>query len=195
MWISSKYTYIQASQVVLVVKNPPPNAGYIRDASLIPGSGRSPGRKHDNPFQYFCLENPKDRGARWAAVHSVAKSWTWLKWLHTHACIHISPLSWAPHPTLLGHHREGVFSPVASQDAHSLCFLVHLWTARPAKENSRDMRGLWHSQGYMPSLLPASLASWAWELHLLGWDWLLFLFILFLDILLSHQNCFVFLPT
>ena len=38
-----------------------------------------------NPLQYSCLENPTDRGAWWAIVHRVAKSWTWLKELsHTH---------------------------------------------------------------------------------------------------------------
>ena len=49
-----------SSQVVLVVKNPPDNAGDIRDAGSIPGSGRSPGGGHGNPFQYSCLENPMD---------------------------------------------------------------------------------------------------------------------------------------
>ena len=47
-----------ASQVVLVVKNLPGNAGDIRDAGLIPRSGRSPGGGHGNPLQYSCLENP-----------------------------------------------------------------------------------------------------------------------------------------
>ena len=65
-----------ASQVALVVKNQPANAGDIRDASLIPGSGRSPGGGHDNPLQYFCLQNPIDRGAWRATVHGVAKSRT-----------------------------------------------------------------------------------------------------------------------
>ena len=41
-----------------VVKNPPANAGDIRDVGLIPGSGRSPGGGHGNPLQYSCLENP-----------------------------------------------------------------------------------------------------------------------------------------
>ena len=54
----------RASQVVLVVKNLPVNAGdAIGDASLIPGSGRSPGRGNGNPWQYSFLENPMDRGA------------------------------------------------------------------------------------------------------------------------------------
>ena len=40
-----------ASQVALVVKNPPANAGDVRDAGSIPGSGRSPGGEHGNPLQ------------------------------------------------------------------------------------------------------------------------------------------------
>ena len=67
---------VWASQVALVVKNAPANAGDIRHASLIPGSGRSPGGGHGNPFQYSCLENPMDRGAWKAIVHRVAKNWT-----------------------------------------------------------------------------------------------------------------------
>ena len=54
---------IQLSQVVLVVKNPPANAGDIRDMGSIPESGRSPGGKHGNPLQYSCLKNPMDRRA------------------------------------------------------------------------------------------------------------------------------------
>ena len=46
------------------------NAG---DLGLIPGSERSPGEGNDYPLQYSCLENPMDRGARWAVVHRVAR--------------------------------------------------------------------------------------------------------------------------
>ena len=56
-----------------VVKNPPANAGDIRDMDLMPGSGRSPGGGHDNPFQYSCLENPMDRGAWRATVQGSQK--------------------------------------------------------------------------------------------------------------------------
>ena len=45
------------------VKNSSANAGDVRDPSLIPGSGRSLGGGHGNPFQYSCLENPLDRGS------------------------------------------------------------------------------------------------------------------------------------
>ena len=52
-----------------MVKNPPANAGNLRDTSLIPGSGRSPGVGHGIPLQSSCLKNPMDRGAWWATVH------------------------------------------------------------------------------------------------------------------------------
>ena len=52
---------VWASQVALVGKNPPANAGDVRDVGSIPGLGRSPGKGHGNPLQYFCLENPVDR--------------------------------------------------------------------------------------------------------------------------------------
>ena len=58
-----------------MVKNLPANAGDVRDVGSIPGLGRSPGGGHGNPLQYSCLENPMDRGAWWATVHGVAKSW------------------------------------------------------------------------------------------------------------------------
>ena len=48
------------------VKNPPANAGDARDTGLISGLGRSPGVGNGNPLQYFCLENPTERGAWWA---------------------------------------------------------------------------------------------------------------------------------
>ena len=52
---------------------PEGNAG---DMGSIPGLGRSPGGVHGNPLQYYCLENPMDRGAWWDTVPGVAKSQT-----------------------------------------------------------------------------------------------------------------------
>ena len=63
-----------ASQVALVVKNPPANAGDIRDVGSIPGSRRSPREGIGTPLQYSCLENPMDRGASQATIHRVPKS-------------------------------------------------------------------------------------------------------------------------
>ena len=59
-----------------VVKNLPPNARDIRDAGLILRSGRSPGEKNGNPFQYSYLGNSMDREAWQATVHGLAKNQT-----------------------------------------------------------------------------------------------------------------------
>ena len=69
-----------ASVVAQSLKNSPVmqetacSAGDTREASSLPGSGRSPGVVNGNPLQYSCLKNPMDRGAWWATVHRVAKS-------------------------------------------------------------------------------------------------------------------------
>ena len=67
-----------ASQAAPVIKNPPANAGELRDASSIPGSGRSPGGGNGNPFQYSNLENSMGRGVWQATIHGVRKSQTGL---------------------------------------------------------------------------------------------------------------------
>ena len=51
--------------------NLPANAGDVRDASSIPGSGRSPREGNSNPLQYSYLENPMDKGAWGATVQSI----------------------------------------------------------------------------------------------------------------------------
>ena len=61
-----------------MVKNPPANAGDVRDAGTSPGSGSSPGEGHGSPLKCSCLEYPMDRGARWATVYGAAKSRTQL---------------------------------------------------------------------------------------------------------------------
>ena len=65
---------MRASQVSLVVKNLPANAGEVGDTGSIPGLGRSPREGNGNPLQYSCLGNPMNRGAWQAIVHGVAKS-------------------------------------------------------------------------------------------------------------------------
>ena len=57
-----------------MVKNPPANAGDVRDTGSIPGLGRSPGEGNGNSLQYSCLGNSMDRGALWAIVHGVPES-------------------------------------------------------------------------------------------------------------------------
>ena len=73
-------------------KEPACNTGDLRDTGSVPGSGTYPGEGNGNPLQYSCLENPMDRGAWWATVHGVTKSWTWLKWLIAHAHYNIDHL-------------------------------------------------------------------------------------------------------
>ena len=51
-------------QMIQVVNNPLANAGDLKDKGSIPGLGRFPGEGFSNPLQYFCLENPKNRGTR-----------------------------------------------------------------------------------------------------------------------------------
>ena len=67
--------------MALVVKNSLANAGDLRDASSIPGLGRSPGGEHGNSLQYSCLENPMGRKVWRTMVHRVTKNWTQLKQL------------------------------------------------------------------------------------------------------------------
>ena len=70
------YAYTYASQVALVAKNPPANAGDTEDMSSIPGTGRSSGVGNGNPLQYYCLENPTDRAAWQVTAHGISKNQT-----------------------------------------------------------------------------------------------------------------------
>ena len=84
-YIPSHISY-SASQVALVVKNLPANAGGIRDVGLIPGLGRSPKWGHGNSILLArILEYPMDKGVWWATAHGVAKSQT--QWSDL-ACMH-----------------------------------------------------------------------------------------------------------
>ena len=71
----------RASLLAQMVKNSPANA---RDPGSVPGLGRFSGEGKGYPLQYSCLENPMDRGAWWATVHGVPKSWTQLSEYHFH---------------------------------------------------------------------------------------------------------------
>ena len=99
MWLPGfpkVWTVGRPSQMALVVKNLPANAGDVRDLGSIPALGRCPGVGNGNPFHYPCLENPMDKGAWLATVHGVLKSRTQLKGLGTHAQTrgHTHPGSW-----------------------------------------------------------------------------------------------------
>ena len=81
IWVNEIWQVAQlwASQVALVVKNPPAKARDSRDVGSIPGSRRFPGEKHGNPLQYSCLENLMDRGSWQFTFHGVTESQTGLK--------------------------------------------------------------------------------------------------------------------
>ena len=64
---------LRTTVITLVVKIPTASADDLKDPGSILGSGRSPGEGNGNPLQYSCLENPMDRGAWQAIVHSVAE--------------------------------------------------------------------------------------------------------------------------
>ena len=86
-------------QGATMVKHLPANVGDTTDAGSTPGSVRSPRAGNGNPLQYFCLENPVDRGAQWATVHGVAKSQTQLS-THMHM--------WTEHLCLPEIHTEAL---------------------------------------------------------------------------------------
>ena len=73
--LGKRLAFVGASPGGAGLGNPVASAEAQRDSGSIPGSGRSPGEGNGNPLQYSCLENPMDRGAWWATVHGVAKSW------------------------------------------------------------------------------------------------------------------------
>ena len=77
-----------ASQMTLVVKNLPANAGDIRDVGSIPGSGRSPGGGLDNSLQYSCWRIPWTEEPVGLQSIGSQKSQTQLKRLSWHACTH-----------------------------------------------------------------------------------------------------------
>ena len=85
---------VRASQVALVVKNPPTNSEDIRDLGSIPGSGRSLRGGHGNPLQYSFLENTMDRGS-WQAnsqwghkeSHTTEQLTLSLSYICTHVCV------------------------------------------------------------------------------------------------------------
>ena len=99
------------------------NARDPGDASLIPGLGRSPGGGHRNPLQYSCLENTMDKGAWWAPVHRVAKSWTLMKWLSMYTQALYKERPWLTGFPLLLHHQQSSHGAL-----HESCQMRDSWS-------------------------------------------------------------------
>ena len=123
---SSSSTY-SPFQVALAVKNPPANAGDVRDSGLIPGSGRSPGGGHCKPLQYSCLGNSMDRRAWRATV------WGWVTksqiWVTTHTCMQ---QMWEG--SSRQGHQHSLWPKVSFHD--TLCLLTYLLEKATARPNS-----------------------------------------------------------
>ena len=133
--VETLHTYEEtwASRVALVVLNLPAKAGDTRDMDSTPGPGRSPGGGHDDPLQYFCLENPLDRGAWWATVHRVAKSRTQLKPLSAcvRVCVHTHT-----------HTQKNDREPQRSVGLHQVCQHIHNVSFQRRGETKRSGKNI-----------------------------------------------------
>ena len=109
-----------------VVKNSPANAGDTGDSSSVPGWGRAPGVGNRKALQYYCLENPMDRGAWRATVCGVAKSRTRLS---MHACTlvclhHFSAGQFPMGKTTVLHSWDKLRDPIQSWLSLILCLCI-----------------------------------------------------------------------
>ena len=83
--------YKRASQIEVVIKNQPANAGDIRDMGSIPGSGRSPGGRHGNPLQFLAWRIPWIvKPGRLRPIGSQRVGHNRSDLINMHACGHIS---------------------------------------------------------------------------------------------------------
>ena len=136
-----------------MVKNPSPNAGDKRDMGSIPGWGKSLGGR-GNQLQYSCLENPMVRGAWWATVHGVAKSWTWLRRL---SIKHNTDPSNKMCLNEIWEEEQGLLVPFFSLPAHLSLLSSPFWTVTPAILNPPAPILLW-TWIFLDSLLESLLS-------------------------------------
>ena len=149
-----------ASQVVLVVKNLPANAGDLRDMCLTLELGRSPGGRHGNSLQYSCLQSPMDRRAWWATVQKVTRCQTWLKQLsaHTHPDTSWFPGDWPS--------TEIKYPSPDSKPLKSQCALQPLSIPMvPYNHSCLVMYTLMMMWWYVNTLWKISDMSWAKEMN------------------------------
>ena len=116
------------------------------------------GEENGNLLQYSCLENSVDRGAWWAAVHGVAKSWTWLERLSMHACIgegNGNPLQYSclENPRDRGAWWAAVYG------------VTHSWTR--LKWLNACMHSFWYAQGIKGGILVRYFPKWSLKEKLL----------------------------
>ena len=140
-----QYTFLKASYVVIVVKNLPTNAGYLRDMDLIPGSGRHPKEGHGNPLQYSCLENPMDRGAwRLQFMGSQRVRHNWSDLAHTHTFLQIR--DWH---TFIRWFSSGQFSCSVMSDSLWLQELQHTRLSWPSSSGGGSLLPTFETDGLL----------------------------------------------
>ena len=127
---------VWVSQVALVVKNPPAEAGAAGDAGSVPRLGRSPRIGNGNPLPSNCLENFMDTGAWWATVHGASVRHDWAT---DHIHIHRNEVFWR------------LFSPGSQSDPLKATVLCSVSCASPHLAQSKDQCTVQHSLNHMDS--------------------------------------------
>ena len=126
----------------------------------VTGLGRSPGAENGNALQYSCLENPMDRGAWWARVHSVANSRAWLKQFSMHTCKKVRGLQEALVLSceVLGKHKQrtGRRETDSWRAAYlSALSLTPVWVVNTFHRSGQAFRSAWFLLGEHQAVTPA----------------------------------------
>ena len=150
-----------ASQVVLVVKNPFANTRDRRDASWIPGLGRSPGGGHGNLLQYSCLENPhgqrslagcSPRGHSWAPKHHTAHHCLYANYRHppvAHWVKHLPAMQEPQETQVWSQHPEDPLEEEMATHSSILGWRI-LWTEEPGALQSMGSQRAGHDKSTRP---------------------------------------------
>ena len=155
--LSQKGRFTPLCQVALVVKNPPTCAGRLRDTGSIPGSGRSPGGRHGNPFQYSSLENPMGREA-WQASHRVRHNWSDLACVHTRRKSHMARSDRGPSGNQLAWPQSPKQQCIRPPEVFAILLFAEIYTYFPG---SVAIDFLW------PHKLPGSSVHWIFHARIL----------------------------
>jgi len=152
VWHSLLKVKVKVTQSCLILCNPMDYTVHgILQARILAWVVTPLGEGNGNPFQYSCLDNPMDRGAWWAAVHRVAQSWPWLKWLSIHACIgegNGNPLQYSclENPSDRGAWWAAVYGVAQSR--------TRLKQLSSSSSSCSLLQGIFPTQGSNPSLPP-----------------------------------------